>query len=106
MRFMNFIDGVTLLNEITTSVVTHPNLLLLFGGGAAILCVVFWSIIFEITNGDMDPVTPVWTTIVIMFIAMWICPCTTEQVTQYEVIITEEVNMEEFYQNYEVIKQR
>lgn len=104
------IDGVTILNTefIDTSRILAAVLLYIFAGIAAVLVVVL--IILMIKNLDFEPLG---------IIAVLLCGAfgtgvflaaqderIGEQYTQYEVIISDDVSMNDFMSTYEILEQR
>lgn len=98
------IEGVTILN--TTLVEGGLDIWAFIIAGVAVLCFSFVSGL-AIWDGEIIPAifTAVFSTLLASML-LWVANKDVPDVTQYEVTISEEVNLIEFNEKYEIIDQR
>ncbi len=106
-------NGITILNETTITLeplaILFTIMVIILSGIAFLISII--GIILSIKNRDSDCliVSVIGTLLSMLFGTILILrfdyKCN-HPVTQYEVLISDEVNFNEFYQKYEIIEQR
>ena len=98
------IEGVTILN--TTLVEGGLDIWAFIVSGAAVL---FFGLVFGLAMWDGEIIPAIFTAVLSTLLAsilLWVVNKDVPDVTQYEVTISEEVNLIEFNEKYEIIDQR
>lgn len=98
------IEGITILN--TTLVEGGLDIWAFIIAGVAVLC---FSFVLGLGVWDGEAIPALLTavlSVLLTSILLWVVNKNTPDVTQYEVTISEEVNLIEFNEKYEIIDQR
>lgn len=98
------IEGITILN--TTLVEGGLDIWGFIVAGIAIL---FFGLVFGLAIWDGEIIPALLTTVLSVLltsILLWVANKNVPDVTQYEVTISEEVNLIEFNEKYEIVDQR
>lgn len=100
------IEGIEVLSETQLIPIKYIAIVVL---GAALLILITVSIIAWIDSVYNPEETPVFITaiigvvLIVLYLIFGTINCLDHQYTQYEVIISDDVNFKEFYDKYEVI---